>query len=216
MLIDFKEILDSTDWEEFSKAFLSLMGYKIDLRPGIGSDGGKDIIASRLVGHNGLYRWLVSCKYKSSGSLGVADDEANANKLFEYKCHGFLFVYSRPITQGLLDSIERVCDRAVARHHVFTNREIEQILVSDPCFYILIRQFFPRSYERLVGDFGDSECDCGRSQGSVFLLPYTDPGSRQVTHVRCCGSCYSYVMSSLEEANIHYGEPVVIHDEEYD
>ncbi|EKY4114241.1 TPA: restriction endonuclease [Pseudomonas aeruginosa] len=214
MLIDFSEILDSTDWEEFSKAFLDLSGYRIDIRPGVGPDGGKDIIASQDVGNRGVHRWLVSCKYHRAGTIGVGVDEANANKLFEHKCHSFLFVYSRPPTQALIDSFERVSANANATYYIFSNREIEQVLVSHPTYYILIRQYFPRSYERLVRDLERLECECEHTVGNVYLIPYEDTKTRQVTQWCCCDYCVSYKISSLQEAGINFGTPVMIHPEE--
>lgn len=108
-LIDFYEIEWDHDFERFGMGFLEAKGLKILRRPGLGSDGGKDMIVSQAGMFGSEFKWLVSCKHrvKSGRSIGVADDQANYNTLYRFGCHGFLFLYSKPPTEDLIRSIER-------------------------------------------------------------------------------------------------------------
>lgn len=212
-LIDFNEVTDHQDWERFAMAFVQLQGLDIAERCAVGPDGGRDFIAVSHNSFGGAYRWLVSCKHRRSGTVGVDDDEAKANKLREFRCNGFMFVYSRPISQGLLDSFERVRQTERVDLHVFTDREIENFLVANSVAYILIRQYFPKSWERLSGVVAVEECDCGSSSEDIYLIPFNDRKTRQVEHMLCCCACGSYKIQALEEAGIDYGPGIQIHSE---
>lgn len=64
-MLDFTEIADSDTWELFARDFLSALGFVIDVEPGRGADGGKDMLVSeQLKGklHSTKFVWLVSCK----------------------------------------------------------------------------------------------------------------------------------------------------------
>ena len=194
-------------------AFVQLLGLEIVERCAVGPDGGRDFIASQNVNFGGKYRWLVSCKHRSSGTVGVDDDEAKDQKLREFRCNGFMFVYSRPLSSGLLQSFNRVQANTHADLNVFTDREIESILVGSPDFYLLIRQYFPQSWERLAPALQSNDCDCGHTVGNIYLLPFTDPRTRQVVHQRCCDYCGSHVIEALSRDNIAYGPTILIHAE---
>jgi Holliday junction resolvase-like predicted endonuclease len=214
MLIDFTEVTDHQDWERFAMEFLQLQGLQIVQRCAVGPDGGVDFIAAANVGFGGTYRWLVSCKLRGSGTVGIGGDAADDHKLREFGCNGFMFVYSRPLTSGLLASFHRVKANTNAGLHIFTDREIESALVGNPAFYLLIRQYFPLSWQRLAPALQINDCDCGHAMGNIYLLPYTDPQTMQVMHQRCCDYCGSSVTSGLEDANIVYGQAILIHANE--
>lgn len=209
-LIDFNEVTDHQDWERFAMAFVQLQGLEIVERCAVGPDGGRDFIAVSRNSFGGAYRWLVSCKHRRSGTVGVGDDEAKANKLREFRCNGFMFVYSRPISQGLLDSFERVRQTERVDLHVLTDREIENFLVANSQAYLLIRQYFPRSWERLSGVVTVEECDCGNYSEDIYLIPFNDLQTRQVEHMLCCGACGSYKIQGLDEAGVNYGPAIQV------
>jgi len=214
MLIDFNEVTDHQDWERFGMQFLALQGLQVVERCGLGPDGGKDFVAAQNVDFGGTFRWLVSCKLRSSGAIGIGDDAANDQKLREFRCNGFMFFYSRPVTSGLLGSFDRVQANTNAPYHVFTDREIENVLVGNPQAYLLIRQYFPFSWERLAPDLQRNDCDCGHAVGNIYLLPYTDPQTLQVVHHRCCDYCFSDLANHLDEEGIAYGRAILIHANE--
>lgn len=214
MLIDFNEITYHQDWERFGMALLELQGLEIAERCAVGPDGGKDFVAAESIRFGAKYRWLVSCKHRSSGSIGVAEDAASEQKLREFRCNGFMFIYSRPISSGLLDSFHRVQANTNSGLSIFTDREIESLLVSSPQYYILIRQYFPQSWQRLAPVLQNEDCDCGHTVGNVYLLPFTDPRTRQVEHQVCCDYCASHTISALERDRISYGRAILIHAED--
>ncbi|WP_139212943.1 hypothetical protein [Pseudomonas sp. NFR09] len=215
MLIDFNEVTYHQDWECFAMAFVEILGLDIEARCAVGPDGGRDFIASENVRFGGKYRWLVSCKHRGSGTIGSSDDEAKDHRLREFQCNGFMFIYNRPLTSGLLQSFERVQANTGAGLKVFTDREIESTLVGSPDFYLLIRQYFPKSWERLAPALQSNDCDCGHTAGSIYLIPFTDPRTRQVEHQLCCDYCGSHTTEAMRRENVHYGKPILIHPEPY-
>ena len=210
-LIDFYEIQWDHDFERFGMGFLEAKGYKIVRRPGLGGDGGKDMIVSHTDVFGGEFKWLVSCKHrvKSARSIGVADDQASYETLYRFGCHGFLFLYSKPPTEDLIRSIEEVATRARVPYRILSDTEIERDLVSDPGFYVLINQFYPNSYQRLVHHVTQQQCACGYEMGSIYLIPFTDEHGL-IQHQRVCGYCYATVQSGLEDARLRYGAGVCI------
>ncbi len=208
-LIDVNEISHHQHWEHFAMAFLEQRGFQIVGHCAVGPDGGRDFIASERTPGGGDYRWLVSCKLRHTGSIGVTDDEAKANKLREWRCHGFMFVYSNSISQGLMDSIERTAESERADFRVYTDRDIENILAADPNYYILIRQYFPLSWSRLFPFISD-ECDCQDSADDLYLMPYKSPQTGQVEIIPLCSNCGTHKIESLEQERIDYGNAIVI------
>lgn len=210
-LIDFYEIQWDHDFERFGMGFLEAKGFKIVRRPGLGSDGGKDMIVSQAGMFGSEFKWLVSCKHrvKSGRSIGVADDHACYDTLYRFGCHGFLFLYSKPPTEDLIRSIEEVAARAGVPYNILTDTEIERELVGDPGFYVLIKQFYPNSYQNLVNHVTQQQCACGSEMGSIYLIPFTDEHGL-IQHQRVCGYCYATVQSGLEDAGLRYGDGVCI------
>ncbi|MDF3161689.1 hypothetical protein P3C24_12035 [Pseudomonas proteolytica] len=211
-LIDFFEIQDPHIFELFTMAYLELKGFQIERRPAVGADGGKDMIVLEGGMFGSTTRWMVSCKHRisSHASIGSNDDGLDATKMMENHCQGALFVYSRPITEGLLRHIEAVAGRYHYRYWVLTNFEIQSDLVSDPKFYNLISQCFPQSYSRLIQHVHGGSCACTYEMGGMYLIPYFDHQVGVVKHEKACGSCYTNVEEGLQREGFNFGNGVCI------
>lgn len=81
--------------------------------------------------------------------------------------------------------------------------------MGDPGFYVLISQFFPNSYQRLVHHVTQQQCACGYEMGSISLIPFTNEQGF-IEHQRVCDYCYTSVQSGLEDAGLRYGAGVCI------
>lgn len=168
MVIDFREIRDGHSFENFCMHLLRDMGLNITVKPAIGPDSGRDLVCEEqsMFGQRGL-RWLVSCKHfaHSSTTVGVNHDAAKAHKLTEHGCDGFMFLFSTSYTEPFRTSVDNVCRQIRSRYIIYNNFEIENILLSSPRFYPLIKQYFPLSHDRLIYLKNKEPC-CN------YLMPY--------------------------------------------
>src|SRR5690606_10986241 len=210
MYLDFSEIPSGDDFENFSKIFLENIGYRILVKPAVGRDGGRDIIAEQP-GNFGVggYRWLVSCKHfsRSGRSVGIKDDEANINKLKEHNCHGFMFLYSTNYTEDLRASIERACEYARCDYFIFNGHDIAHRMLSSPHQYPLIQQYLPETHKRLVGAIGSGVNCCEYADDMEgFYLFYTKNDLTNQIEVMTLGQCCiaSYA-NHYDENRLPYG-----------
>ena len=162
--------------------------------PAVGQDGGVDIICLQPNHHGSSgYKWLVSCKHNahSGRSVGQGDDEANVNKLYEHGCHGFMFVYSTTVAESLRNSVEKICKNTNSSYHFFLAPDIENNLIRSPRFYPLIKQFFPKSYERLIGaiNTGANCCPDGNSYPNTTYIVYFRDNKTYEIKVKIIGEC---------------------------
>lgn len=193
MLIDFTEIENDHVFENFAQNFLRNLGLKIIRNAAIGPDGGVDIICEQPNRYGQIgYRWLVSCKhYAHSGkSVGNSDDNANDQRLREYNCNGFMFVYSTAVTESLRQSVERVCQNTNASYKFFSPWEIENVIIQSPIMYPLMKQFFPVSHDRIIGKIGVNDVSCCSSgcYSDVYAL-YTKNRANGEIVVQVIGDC---------------------------
>ena len=208
MVLDFKEIPDDHAFENFCMHLLKEMGLRIIVPPAIGPDGGRDIICEepsqfRQIG----YRWLVSCKHfaLSGRSVGVKDDEANANKLVEHGCHGFMFFYSTAYTEGFRAAVDRVGEKIHGKPTIFNVYDIENILLSSVEMFPLIRQYFPISHDRLVQLRNAACCDRVTPQDALFAVYIRDQYTGTVSYQTFGECCINDCVESLRSQKIKYG-----------
>ncbi|EPV1127039.1 restriction endonuclease [Vibrio harveyi] len=159
-IIDFTEIGSDSKFEKFVEHFLEDEGYRIDRPPAYGQDRKRDLIVSDAVrGSKRGFRWLVSCKYYS-GRVGQDDDKADANKLVEHDCDGFMFVYSSEPTNSLVDSVEAVCERVNKPYLFISGWDIEKSLISEPKYGSTFRSHLPNSFKRIMELKEEPKCQC--------------------------------------------------------
>jgi len=209
MYIDFSEIPSGDDFENFAMMFLENIGLNILVKPAIGGDGGRDIIAEEpnQFGQSG-YRWLISCKHfaKNGRSVGIRDDEANINKLREHSCHGFMFVYSTGYTEDLRRSIERACSYASCDYCIFNSHEIAQRMLSAPHQYPLIQQYMPATHQRLVGAIkaGINCCEYQDDHEGFYLFYKVNPLTNQVEVITLGECCIGDYVEHYNENHLPY------------
>ncbi len=188
---------------------LQEMGLSIPVPPAIGPDSGRDIVCEEpsKFAQKG-YRWLVSCKHfaGSASSVGVNTDWAKPHKLIEHGCNGFMFFFSSAYTEGFRASVESICNRTGSPYKIFNKFDIEQILLSSPRYYPIIRQYFPISYERLVTRInGDQCCNFLTPMDALYAIYVrSEPFGGIVYSVmgECCVEGY---LDYLDSNGIEYG-----------
>lgn len=100
----------SLHWREFEELVAELLekdGYLVELGPGR-SDGGKDLIAIKDLGENGLYKAVWQAKHKKSGkgvSVEVIRELADTRN--EHKASKGILVTSTYLTKGALERVQR-------------------------------------------------------------------------------------------------------------
>jgi hypothetical protein len=201
-LLDFNEIpaanppsSDPDAFEKFAKQFLELVhGANIIKTVGRGPDRGADLIAQV-----DSERWLVSCKHYIKSAVPKSALGDPGADLDEHGCDRFVAFFSNTPSDTLvarLVGIEK--HRAGFRHYLWSNRKIEQQLLShqNVAGWLLAARWFPKSYARLfsrlayplepvsAGDVEVNEVEgTMRVPGLGFKMFYSPeyPGSHQVT-----------------------------------
>ena len=201
--IDFSEIGSDDRFEKFAEHFLEDMGFNIDRPPAFGPDRKRDLFVSEPVRFSKRgFRWLVSCKYYSE-RIGQGDDEANANKLVEHDCDGFMFIYSHEPTNSLMDSIESVCRRLDKPYKFFTGWDIEKALLSYSDHTKTFRHHFPHSFNTLSQLKDCPQCECkSHTNGEgepLYLLSLQRNQTDFPEYRTICHECIYDIHESLDE-----------------
>lgn len=219
--IDFTEIPPSTsgpdrdEWELFIRELLEFLGFKIEVDPDRGTDGGRDIVAIEArkgVAGTTEIKWLVSCKHNahSGESVKPSEEPDIHDRVKTHGCNGFLGAYSTLPSSGLAGKLN--ASNLEFQTLVYDRARIETFLLSSPRSIQLARRYFPNSIKkwevenpepaRLFRDSAELICEaCGRdllSLGSTGLLqvvrPLTSPEgdcSERISRIipACKGAC---------------------------
>ncbi|CCM79737.1 MULTISPECIES: restriction endonuclease [Rhizobium] len=99
--------------EAFAHDYLLALGLVVDVPPGRGPDGGRDILVKEtLKGKlaSRSFTWLVSCKhYATSGKAVGTEHETNiTDRLAQHKADGFIGFYSTVASAALMNAL-RIC-----------------------------------------------------------------------------------------------------------
>lgn len=207
MIIDFSEVKDHTKFELFVKEYLQTKGYYISNGPGLGPDGGKDMIATYIHPQGWQTRLLVSCKNHQNA---VNLDSSDPSKLAQHHCQGFLYVYSSYPTSALREQIERSCDSARIPNTIITGADIEKDLIENPVMHGLIYQYFNHSHQRISNVLGIEECPRCREYrlGDISAYPYKQSDGSPGLAL-ACGNCATYCLPD----EILLGPSFVIHED---
>jgi hypothetical protein len=161
-LLDFKEIPEAhissgnqDMFELFGRDFLEYLGYRIQVDPGRGADGGKDIIVKEVrsgIGGETNVNWLVSCKHKAhSGSSVTPRDESNIRDRIEANnCDGFIGLYSTLPSSGLNELLNNMKNKIEVQ--IFDHEKIESRLLHSSNGIELSKRYFPQSIKRWQTD----------------------------------------------------------------
>src|SRR5262245_16186193 len=109
-MIDFGEIANGDAWEAFCRDYLVALGLLVEIPPGRGLDGGRDLLLKEQLRGSLASRpftWLVSCKhYASSGkSVGTTEELNIRDRLEQHKAEGFLGFYSTLPSAALITKL---------------------------------------------------------------------------------------------------------------
>ena len=210
MLLDFNEILKSggDTFEAFAYEFLQTHGYQPDTPPSFGPDGGRDCIVRDPGFSLSPYgqRWLVSCKHTQS-RVGIGDDRADHRKLSQFKCDGFILVYSNVMTSSVQESYEAIKREYGAQYLCFGPYELERFIVPDSKYAPLIRRFMPYSFEKIYPVWDDMKKDCCSSFNTDwddrYAITWVDCYGSNKVHL-CCEHCMSPLEEHLASLNVEY------------
>ncbi|HEX8266674.1 MAG TPA: restriction endonuclease [Pyrinomonadaceae bacterium] len=171
--IDFKEISQANlatgeqdSFEFFARDFLEILGYEIISPPSRGRDGGKDMIVSetrRGIGGITIYHWLVSCKHYAHSGKSVNSTKAEIKietRVRRHNCDGFIGFYSTLAETGLIEDLEGIkrgqsIGKLPFEFQIFDKEKIETNLLAFPEFQLLLKKYFPISYQsQTLSNFG--------------------------------------------------------------
>lgn len=143
---------DQDTFEQFSRDFFDLLGYRVVEGPDRGADGGRDLIAEETrtgPGGETTIRWLVSCKhYAHSGkSVSPSDEQDIKDRLAAHRCSGFIGFYSTIPSAGLCAKLKP--ELIAAEVQVFDARRIESALAASDSGIRLASRYFPKSIGRM-------------------------------------------------------------------
>jgi hypothetical protein len=120
MILDFKEIPAGNKKDEpqgqfelFAREFLQMLDYIIVSQPGVGADGGQDLIVEKVFPRDAgkhIVRYLVSCKhYAHRGkAVGVEHEASTLERVRNHGCKGFIGFYSTNATKALSSQLEKL------------------------------------------------------------------------------------------------------------
>ena len=234
-LLNFREIPQANvggglqdEFELFTRDFFETLGFQIEEGPDRGADGGRDIIInekrSGALGDT-VVKWLVSCKHKahSGNSVLENDEEDIPGRIEQFGCDGFIGFYSTIPSSGLSKKINAL--RGRYEICIFDHEKIEKTLLDNSEMEVIIKRYFPISYENQITKVGPSmiyskyyplRCEvCGKDLikkgvadnylGLVALvqdMDYFDEtnGGERVTQVYCAckGHCDEIMESRLK------------------
>lgn len=162
-IIDFTEIESPHKFEQFAEDVLRSKGFEINIRPGEGPDGGRDmVVTDTLIGRvsTKAVKYLVSCKHLKRG-VGVGDEPDIETRVRAHHCDAFMGFYSSHVTEGLNDRANglKTNPRLSQAFDVVLvqDTDIKRILHELDDGDRLVRQWFPLSFARFLRELSDSK-----------------------------------------------------------
>lgn len=208
-MIDYKEIKDGDAWEAFCRDYFVAKGFVIDIPPGRGPDGGRDLlIREQLDGKlaSRPFVWLVSCKhYAGSGkSVGTEDETNIRDRLAQHRANGFLGFYSTVASAALITRLKELRDQgSIEAFELFDAARIENGFYDVGLSSVML-QHLPQSHTALrpihplLGSYVPLQCDyCGKDlikaslsakKESVIIFASHDDVVQEVAFA-CKGEC---------------------------
>ncbi len=161
-IIDFSEIESAHKFEQFAEEVLRSLGYEINVRPGEGPDGGRDMVVTDVL-EGKLSRqevkFLVSCKHKKS-AVGPRDEQRLETRLRAHRCHAFMGFYSTHVTQGLIDETDGLKSNPKQPEGfdvvLIQDADIRRLLSELPDGPKLVQRWFPRGHTKFLREVSES------------------------------------------------------------
>lgn len=214
-MIDFTEIPDGDSWEAFCRSYLINLGLVVDIPPGRGPDGGRDLLVREQLKGNLASRqftWLVSCKHFATSKRAVgADDEINiVDRLQQHNADGFIGFYSTLASAALITRLKELRDqRRIEVFEIFDASRIEGGFHDVGLSGVLL-QHLPNSHTELrpihplLGHYAPLNCEiCDKDLlkasvtkktlgNIIFAVRMSDDDSAhpvESVHFSCKGEC---------------------------
>lgn len=161
-IIDFSEIESAHKFEQFAEEVLRNLGYEINIRPGEGQDGGRDMVVTDVL-EGKLSRqevkFLVSCKHQKN-AVGPNDEKRLETRLRAHHCHAFMGFYSTHVTQGLINEMEGLKSNPRQPEGfdvvLIQDADIRRLLSELPDSPKLVQRWFPRGHSRFLREVSES------------------------------------------------------------
>jgi Restriction endonuclease len=153
-VLNFKEIESSKEagadldkFEKFAREFFAqVCGYKIEIEPTRGPDGGVDILAIKP----DKTRALISCKHYAASGKSVGSDEQNIlDRLRSHGCTAFIGFYSTIPSKALIQRLSGLRQYEDIEFETFDSEKIEALLLQTQEGHEIIKRFFPKSIPNL-------------------------------------------------------------------
>lgn len=161
-IIDFSEIESAHKFEQFAEEVLSNLGYEINIRPGEGPDGGRDMVVTDVL-EGKLSRqevkYLVSCKHQRK-AVGLNDEQRLETRLLANHCHAFMGFYSTHITQGLITEMDGLKSNPRKSDGfdvvLIQDADIRRLISELPDGPKLVQRWFPRGHTQFLRTISES------------------------------------------------------------
>ncbi|MCC4607840.1 restriction endonuclease [Xanthomonas campestris pv. zinniae] len=161
-IIDFSEIESGHKFEQFAEDVLCNLGYEINIRPGQGPDGGRDMVVTDVLEgklSKQKVRYLVSCKHQKD-AVAPRHESRIETRLRANHCDAFIGFYSTHVTQGLIDEIEGLKSNPMKLAGfdvvLIQDADILKTLSELPNGPKLVQRWFPRGYTQFLRNVSES------------------------------------------------------------
>ena len=208
-MIDYTEITDGDGWELFCRDYLVAKRLLLEIPPGRGPDGGRDMLMKeQLKGELGVrsFTWLVSCKHnaESGKAVGTSDEQNISDRVRHHGADGFIGFYSTVASTALVDRLKVLRSQGdLGEFEIFDGARVEAGFHDVGLSGVLL-QHLPRSHTSLrpihplLGEYVPLKCDeCGKDllrlstlndKKSLISFAYKDEVVHEV-HFVCKGAC---------------------------
>jgi hypothetical protein len=161
MTLEFNEISDDQQFEELVTSYFEEIKKEkqddvvnIEVKPpGMGTDGGKDILVTFQVSDSVSTfsrKWVVQCKFHNSNiSTDRIADVNIPTLLYSYGASGYLLICkNRPTSKlsELFERLEKEC-RLGNKYIIWSGEQFKRLLLVKES---LLQQYFPKYFEYLM------------------------------------------------------------------
>lgn len=161
-IIDFSEIESGHKFEQFAEEVLRSLGYRIDIGPGEGPDGGRDMVVTDVLQgklSKQEIKFLVSCKHQKK-AVGPKDEQRLETRLRAHCCQAFIGFYSTHVTQSLITEIEGLKSNPKQPEGfdvvLIQDADIRKVLSELPDGPKLVQRWFPRGHTKFLREVSES------------------------------------------------------------
>ena len=217
-MIDYKEIKGADDWELFCRDYLAAQRFVIEIPPGRGVDGGRDLLVKEQL--KGIlatrpFTWLVSCKHNAASgkSVGVSQETNIIDRLTQHNADGFIGFYSTIASSPLIDVLKDFREKEkIETFEIYDAARIEAGFHDIGLSNVLL-QYLPKSYvsmrpiHPILGEYLPLKCEiCDKDllkkstrNGDSGLILFAEKDNMvHSVHFVCRGQCDTQISKRLK------------------